>query len=83
MYQVCLAWAVQKGIPVVPKSVQQNHLEQNLGLKRLPDELWKEVDSLSVRRGGPRRFLDPSRHLGFDIFDETDDQPTANGAPWD
>ncbi|KAK3681032.1 aldo-keto reductase [Podospora appendiculata] len=80
--QVCLSWAVQKGIPVVPKSVQRDHMEQNRKLKSLPEELYKAVDSLSVKRG-PTRFLDPSRHLGFDIFDEENDQPVADSAPWD
>jgi alcohol dehydrogenase (NADP+) len=58
-------------------------MEQNLALKRLPEEVWKEVDGLSVQRGGPVRFLDPSRHLGFDIFDEREDQPAGDSAPWD
>lgn len=80
--QVCLSWAVQRGIPVVPKSVQEVHMEQNLQLKRLPDEIFNAVDSLSSKRG-PIRFLDPSRHLGFDIFDEENDQPVEDTAPWD
>lgn len=80
--QVCLSWAVQRGIPVIPKSVQEKHLLQNIKVKRLPDNLFQIVDSLSTKRG-PIRFLDPRRHLGFDIFDETADQPTGNTAPWD
>ncbi|KAK0619030.1 aldo-keto reductase [Immersiella caudata] len=80
--QVCLSWAVQKGIPVVPKSVQRHHMIQNLEVRRLPDDLFNVVDNLSAK-SGPIRFLDPSRHLGFDIFDEVNDQPTGNSAPWD
>ncbi|OPB37160.1 Aldo/keto reductase [Trichoderma guizhouense] len=80
--QVCLSWAVQKGIPVVPKSVQVSHMEQNLHLKRLSEDDFRTVDRLSTQRG-PVRFLDPSRHLGFDIFDEDNDQPVADSAPWD
>ena len=57
-------------------------MAQNLHIKRLPDDLFNIVDNLSLKRG-PVRFLDPSRHLGFDIFDEENDQPTANSAPWD
>ncbi|KAK5656581.1 hypothetical protein OQA88_4560 [Cercophora sp. LCS_1] len=81
--QVCLAWAVQKGIPIVPKSVQKAHMEQNISLQRLPDGLWKEIDEVAAKRGGPLRFLDPSKHLGFDIFDEEKDQPVGSSAPWD
>lgn len=57
-------------------------MKQNLQLKRLPEECFAVVDQLSFERG-PIRFLDPSRHLGFDIFDEENDQPVANSAPWD
>jgi diketogulonate reductase-like aldo/keto reductase len=73
---------VQKGIPVIPKSVQDGHLQQNIQLTRLSDEDFHAVDQLSFERGAVR-FLDPSRHLGFDIFDEENDQPVANYAPWD
>ncbi|XDG08717.1 hypothetical protein ABKA04_008332 [Annulohypoxylon sp. FPYF3050] len=80
--QVCLSWAVQRGIPIVPKSVSETHMKQNLQLKRLPEDMFAIVDQLSLERG-PLRFLDPSRHIGFDIFDEEKDQPVADSAPWD
>jgi hypothetical protein len=57
-------------------------MRQNLQLKRLPEDVFSVVDQLSSERG-PIRFLDPSRHLGFDIFDEENDQPVSNSAPWD
>ncbi|KAI2634224.1 NADP-dependent oxidoreductase domain-containing protein [Hypomontagnella submonticulosa] len=80
--RVCLSWAVQRGIPVVPKSISEGHMKQNLRLKKLPAEMFLVVDQLSLELG-PKRFLDPSRHLGFDIFDEERDQPVENVAPWD
>ncbi|OTA99717.1 hypothetical protein M426DRAFT_67258 [Hypoxylon sp. CI-4A] len=80
--QVCLSWAVQRGIPVIPKSISEAHMEQNLQLRRLPDNLFAVVDRLSSERG-PLRFLDPRRHIGFDIFDEEKDQPVEDSAPWD
>jgi alcohol dehydrogenase (NADP+) len=67
---------------VVPKSVQQSPMEQNIRLERLPDDAYGVIDRLSEKRGHIR-FLDPSRHLGFDIFDEKNDQPVADEAPWD
>ena len=81
-HQVCLAWSVQRGVPIVPKSVTEAHLVQNLQLKKLAESLFQVVDGLSAAKGH-LRFLDPSHHLGFDIFDETEDQPTGNSAPWD
>jgi alcohol dehydrogenase (NADP+) len=57
-------------------------MRQNLRLKRLAENDFDAVEGVSKRRG-LFRFLDPSRHLGFDIFDEQNDQPVVNGAPWD
>ncbi|KAK4098485.1 hypothetical protein N658DRAFT_431842, partial [Parathielavia hyrcaniae] len=79
--QVCLSWAVQRGIPVVLKSVQEGHMRQNLDLKRLPDDLFDEINAVSSRRGAIR-FLDPGRHIGFDIFDEVVDQPLGFQSHW-
>jgi alcohol dehydrogenase (NADP+) len=56
-------------------------MKQNLQLKRLPEDLFNVIDQLSSKRG-PIRFLDPCRHLGFDIFDEENDQPVVNSTPW-
>ncbi|KAH6621488.1 aldo-keto reductase [Chaetomium sp. MPI-SDFR-AT-0129] len=80
--QVCLAWAIQRGIPVVPKSVQEVHMTQNLQVRKLPEDSFDAIESISTRRG-LIRFLNPGPHLGFDIFDEENDQPVANSAPWD
>lgn len=57
-------------------------MRQNLDLKRLPENVFEVVDQVSGDRG-PIRFLNPSAHLGFDIFDEEHDEPTENAAPWD
>ncbi|KAI0187399.1 NADP-dependent oxidoreductase domain-containing protein, partial [Xylaria flabelliformis] len=81
-FKLSLSWAVQKGIPVVPKSVQEHHLRQNLQLFRLCDTDFRSIEDLLSQRG-PIRFLNPSPHIGFDIFDEENDQPTADKAPWD
>ncbi|KAI0181152.1 NADP-dependent oxidoreductase domain-containing protein [Hypoxylon sp. FL1284] len=80
--QVCLSWAVQRGIAVVPKSVSEEHIQQNIQLKKLLEDLFIVIDQLSSKRG-PLRFLDPSQHIGFDIFDEEKDEPVGNRAPWD
>ncbi|KAI1356444.1 aldo-keto reductase [Xylaria sp. FL0043] len=77
--QVCLSWAVQRGIPVIPKSAQEDHLKENLALGKLSDGDFDMVDKLSEFRG-PIRFLDPKPHIGFDIFDEENDQPVEEEA---
>jgi len=57
-------------------------MAQNLLLKRLPDDVFRIVDGLASKNGIVR-FLDPSKHIAFDIFDEENDQPVADCAPWD
>ncbi len=57
-------------------------MKQNLQVKRLPDELFHVVEEIPNDHD-LLRFLDPSRHLSFDIFDEENDQPVENSAPWD
>ncbi|KAI1426038.1 hypothetical protein F5Y12DRAFT_713694 [Xylaria sp. FL1777] len=42
----------------------------------------KDFRSILSQRG-PVRFLDPSPHIGFNIFDEENGQLTTNKAPWD
>ena len=73
---------MQRGIPIIPKSVQEGHMKQNLELRWLPAESFHAVEEIPNHRG-LLRFLDPSRHLGFDIFDEEKDEPVGNSAPWD
>ncbi|KAK7931491.1 aldo-keto reductase [Apiospora marii] len=80
--QVCLSWAVQRGIPVVPKSVHESRLRENLNLSSLPEMDFQKVNQLSHKTGAIR-FLDPKPHIGFDIFDEENDEPLDNKAPWD
>lgn len=57
-------------------------MKQNLRLKRLPEDLFDTVNNISSSRG-LTRFLDPGRHIGFDIFDEDNDQPVEDSAAWD
>ncbi|KAI0141224.1 aldo-keto reductase [Xylariaceae sp. FL1272] len=80
--QVCLSWAIQRGIPVIPKSIQEDHMKENLDLCWLSDEHFTAIGELS-QNTGPIRFLNPAPHIGFDIFDEENDQPIGNKAPWD
>lgn len=80
--KVCLSWAVQRGIPVVPMSVHESRLRENLNLFSLPEADFQRVNQLT-HRAGSIRFLDPSPYIGFDIFDEENDEPVDNKAPWD
>ncbi|RAK95380.1 uncharacterized protein BO80DRAFT_368900 [Aspergillus ibericus CBS 121593] len=72
--QIILSWIVQRNIFVIPKTVQEAWLLENRDLIRLLDEDMAEILNLSKVRG-EIRYLDPKDHIGFDIFDELNDQP--------
>lgn len=72
--QVCLSWAVQRGIPVVPKTVNQSRMIENSIITRLPDEMFERVEKVHIEIGQVR-FLTVTAKVGFDIFDETVDEP--------
>lgn len=77
-----LSWAVQRGVAVIPKTCDEDHLAANIGLSRLSSEHCEKVDHLSQETGNVR-YLDPAGHIGFDIFNEEADEPVSNSAPWD
>ncbi|WP_081898991.1 aldo/keto reductase [Herbidospora cretacea] len=54
--QVLLRWAVQKRIPVIPKSVHRERIEQNLRIFdiELPDEAMARLDALDRTHGTGR-----------------------------
>ncbi|TVY92220.1 putative oxidoreductase [Lachnellula willkommii] len=81
---IILSWAIQRGTSVVPKTVQTHRLAENLCLSALKDEHFQIVDTLTDNmESGPLRYLNPEKHLGFDIFSEEADEPVGNVAPWD
>ncbi|WPH03944.1 NADP(+) coupled glycerol dehydrogenase [Acrodontium crateriforme] len=62
---VLASWGVQRGQVVLPKSVTASRIQSNLHVKKLPEEAYEKLNSLSRNK----RFNFPSR-WGFDIFDE-------------
>lgn len=72
--QVCLSWLVQRGIAVVPKMVRASRMAENLALEELSPRCFAAVDALHEETG-QMRFLCITDKIGFDIFDEEQDQP--------
>ncbi|RAK87352.1 Aldo/keto reductase, partial [Aspergillus costaricaensis CBS 115574] len=72
--QTILSWIVQQNISVIPKTVQEKRMVENLDLKQLRKEDMAAISNISKKRGEVR-YLDPKHHIGFDIFDEQHDQP--------
>lgn len=58
----------------MPKTTREPRLDENRQLVRLDDKVMSIINQLAEERGHVR-FLDPRDHIGFDIFDESLDQP--------
>jgi len=72
--QVLLSWAVQRGTSVVPKTVHEHRMAENIDLFTIDEIHMSVLDSLAEKKG-PVRYLDPRNHIGFDIFREDVDEP--------
>lgn len=71
-----LSWAVQRGTSVIPKTVRAERLEENLNLFMLNGEHFSKINSIAAEVG-PIRYLDPREYIGFDVFNEAQDEPAA------
>ena len=78
--QVLLSWLVQRGIPTVPKSVQEDHLKENLQVFELSDDQLQRMNNI-FESSDTVRYLDPQNHIGFDVFDENEDQTVRHQKP--
>ena len=67
-----------RGVSIIPKTARQDRLEENLQLFRLASEHFDRISSLS-HETGTVRYLDPKDYIGFDVFDEIEDQPVEQG----
>ncbi|KAI9659611.1 MAG: hypothetical protein M1831_003692 [Alyxoria varia] len=80
--QILLSWALQRGTSVVPKSARESRMKENLEVVRLSDEDFEALNGLKSD-GNSIRYMDPRKHVGFDIFREDADEPVDDHAPWD
>jgi alcohol dehydrogenase (NADP+) len=69
--QAVLAWGIQRGTIVIPKSTTDEHLTDNLGALdvRFTDKELKEI----ARQDKKARFNDPSKSWGVKLFADLDD----------
>lgn len=61
---VILSFLVQKGFVVIPKSVTPSRIESNMDLFELPADAYNKLEALDIGR----RYCDPSKGWGVDIF---------------
>lgn len=66
--QVLIAWALSRGTSVIPKSVTPSRVESNFksASLELSSEDVKQLDALDKHK----RFVDPSKAWGLDIYCE-------------
>jgi|HubBroStandDraft_4_1064222.scaffolds.fasta_scaffold344900_1 diketogulonate reductase-like aldo/keto reductase len=63
-----------RGVSVIPKTTRVERMVENRQLFRLDKVHFDQISSLSDETGA-LRYLDPKGYIGFDIFDEVEDQP--------
>ncbi|KAJ3715603.1 NADP-dependent oxidoreductase domain-containing protein [Lentinula guzmanii] len=68
--QVLIAWHIQRGTVVLPKSVTPSRVTENIHLKKLSEEAFDKIEK-AARAHKPQRGSNPSQNWGldFDIFE--------------
>jgi diketogulonate reductase-like aldo/keto reductase len=74
--QAVLAWGLQRGTVVIPKSVHDKYIRENLGALSIvyADEEMVEIAAQDRKA----RFNNPGRDWGVDLFDGLDDPTTRD-----
>lgn len=68
--QVLASWAIQRGTVVLPKSVKEKRIIGNIKVQELPKEAFDKLNAMEKHK----RYNDPSKRWGFDIFDEAGEE---------
>ncbi|KAI0482884.1 aldo/keto reductase [Xylariaceae sp. FL0804] len=75
--QAVLAWGLQRGTVVIPKSVRERHLTENLGA--LDIEFTADEMAAVARQDRRTRMNDPGRAWGVRLFADLDDPTRLDG----
>lgn len=68
--QTVLAWGMQRGTVVIPKSTSDGHLLENVAAREI--RFTEEEMEAVARRDRKARFLDPSESWGVQLFGDLD-----------
>lgn len=70
--QVCIAWGVKRGYPVLPKSGNPERIRSNFQTYDMPEKEFKAVEE--VAKGRNNRFVNMKDTFGVDLWpNETED----------
>lgn len=72
--QILIAWSLSRGTSLVPKTIHHSRMTENLSAAPLEQGQIARIGRIA-KVEGEVRFLDPSGHIGFDIFNELVDEP--------
>ena len=74
---VLLAWGLQRGTSVVAKSFSPSNTRSNIAQLRDFRLGQDDFNAIEALRDGDSetRFNDPTKHWGFDIYNEHKDEP--------
>jgi alcohol dehydrogenase (NADP+) len=70
--QVALAWGMARGTSVIPKSSHVNRIEENFGALECPLSVADMARIKGMESTWLRRFNNPSKGWGVDLFDGLD-----------
>lgn len=74
--QVVLAWGIQRGTVVIPKSTSDQHLRENVAARKIT--FTDEELAAVTKQDKKARFLDPSKSWGYPLFSDLDDHTDLN-----
>ena len=72
---ILLSWGLMRGTSVIPKSNNSARIESNFAPLELTDSEFKAISNLGSSENAIRRN-NPIEHIGFDIYNELQDEPT-------
>ena len=73
--QVALAWGIKHGVAVLPKSVSENHIKENLEALnvKLDDEDMKAIENIGIRhRYFKMHWIYNNKDIPKDLWDGED-----------
>lgn len=75
--QVVLAWGIQRGTIVIPKSTSEKHLTENVVAEKIT--FTKDELTAIAKQDKKARFSNPSKNWGYKLFADLDDHVDLDG----